>query len=121
MSVIVKGMEMPKNCCDCPLFKANKSAQLFCKGFRTSFDRSDYDLLPHERMRWCPIIEAPEWISVEARLPEKGVWVLCKCRAGIYEVLRWTGNSWHHDHRHDYMKGFVTHWMPMPEPPEECE
>ena len=59
------------------------------------------------------------WISVKERLPEKRVRVLCKCRAGIYEVLRWTGNSWHHDYRHNYMSGFVTHWMPLPEPPKK--
>lgn len=60
-----------------------------------------------------------EWISVKDRLPEDNAVVLCKCRAGIYEVLMWIGGSWYHDTNHCYMKGFVTHWMPLPEPPKE--
>lgn len=63
------------------------------------------------------------WISVKDQLPRSRQWVLCKCRAGIYEVLRYEetcdGDQWHHDNRHNYMSDFVTHWMPMPEPPEE--
>ena len=63
------------------------------------------------------------WISVKDRLPRSRQWVLCKGRAGIYEVLRYEetcdGERWHHDNRHNYMIGFVTHWMPLPEPPEE--
>lgn len=64
----------------------------------------------------------PKWISVNERLPEPMEWVLCACRAKIIEVLRY-------DHIMDdwdttmpnrcFMKGFVTHWMPLPEPPEE--
>lgn len=59
------------------------------------------------------------WISVKDRLPENKQWALCKCRAGIYEVLRNDFGSWYHDKGHTYMSGFVTHWMPLPEPPEE--
>ena len=71
---------------------------------------------------WSVINEAPtvgEWISVKDRLPENGQWVLCKCRAEIYEVLRNDFGSWYHDINHTYMSGFVTHWMPLPEPPKE--
>ena len=64
------------------------------------------------------------WISVKDRMPQLRQWVLCKCRAGIYEVLRYEetcdGEQWHHDNRHNYMIGFVTHWMPIPDlPPEQ--
>lgn len=63
------------------------------------------------------------WTSVKDRLPRLRQWVLCKCRAGIYEVLRYEetcdGERWHHDNRHNYMIGFVTHWMPLPEPAKE--
>ena len=63
------------------------------------------------------------WISVKDRMPRLRQWVLCKCRAGIYEVLRYEetcdGEQWHHDNRHNYMSGFVTHWMPIPDLPQE--
>lgn len=65
-----------------------------------------------------------KWIPVTERLPEPMVWVLCFCRANIIDVLRY-------DHIMDdwdttmpnrcMMKGFVTHWMPLPEPPKEVE
>lgn len=64
----------------------------------------------------------PKWIPVSERLPEPWKWVLCYCRAGIIEMLRY-------DHLMDewgastlsrvYMKDYVTHWMPLPEPPKE--
>lgn len=61
-----------------------------------------------------------KWFSVSERLPEHGQEVLCACRAGIYEVLKYVdgiSGPWYKDSRHVYMKGFVTHWMPLPEPP----
>ena len=51
-------IEMPKNCCVCPLFKSNMSKQLFCKAFG-AFDKSDYDKLPFERMKNCPLVPVP--------------------------------------------------------------
>lgn len=57
----------------------------------------------------------PKWIPVSERLPEAGEWVLCYCRANIYEVLKMrTGGDWVHDVHHIYMHNFVTHWMPLP-------
>jgi len=57
------------------------------------------------------------WIPVTERLPEKRKWVLCRCEANIHEVLRWENNEWYHDPLHVYFPSFVTHWMPLPEPP----
>lgn len=63
------------------------------------------------------------WIPVTERLPEAGERVLCYCRANIYEVMKMrTDGAWvHNDKVYDsaYMSGFVTHWMPLPEPPKE--
>lgn len=58
-----------------------------------------------------------EWIPVTERLPKKGVYVLCACRANIYSVMKWDGIDWCENPTHIYMAGFVTHWMPLPEPP----
>ena len=64
-----------------------------------------------------------KWIPVTERLPDGGERVLCYCRANIYEVMKMrTDGDWvHNDKVYDsaYMSGFVTHWMPLPEPPKE--
>ena len=59
------------------------------------------------------------WISVKDRLPQNRQWVLCQCRAWIREVLRLQDGRWYHDSEHTYFISFVTHWMPLPEPPKE--
>ena len=62
----------------------------------------------------------PRWIPVTERLPEAGERVLCYCRANIYEVMKMrTDGDWVYDTNHVYMHSFVTHWMPLPEPPKE--
>ena len=58
------------------------------------------------------------WIPVTEKLPGRE-WVLCKCRAKIHEVFSLRDGYWYHDPQHQYMSGFVTHWMPLPEPPKE--
>lgn len=63
-------------------------------------------------------LRKPNWIPVTERLPGRE-WVLCKCRANIYEVLSLRDGYWYHDPQHQYMRWFVTHWMPLPEPPKE--
>jgi hypothetical protein len=63
-----------------------------------------------------------KWIPVSERLPEHGKWVLCACRAKIVEVLKYDSTMEDWDSQlpeRCYMKGFVTHWMPLPEPPKE--
>ena len=54
----------------------------------------------------------PKWIPVTERLPERNTWVLAYCK--------------YKDHVVDYVDinglwsyGNVTHWMPLPQPPEK--
>ena len=61
-----------------------------------------------------------KWIPVAERMPGRE-WVLCKCRAKIHEVLSLRDGYWYHDPQHQYMSGFVTHWMPLPEAPKDGE
>ena len=64
----------------------------------------------------------PRWIPVNEALPEAGKRVLCYCRANIYEVMKMrTDGDWVYDTNHVYMHSFVTHWMPLPEPPKEVK
>ena len=59
------------------------------------------------------------WIPVTERLPDRRKWVLCRCQAGITDVLRYENAEWYHDPTHVYFFEFVTHWMPLPTPPKE--
>lgn len=61
------------------------------------------------------------WISVKDRLPETDDTVLVCLQRGGYELGFYSDDSW----RSLYLSYFetkeldVTHWMPLPEPPEE--
>ena len=67
-----------------------------------------------------PMYQQPVgWIPVAERLPDERKWVLCQCRAKIRMVLRLQNGYWHQDSQHEFMSGFVTHWMPLPGPPKE--
>ena len=64
--------------------------------------------------------QLPRWIPVTERLPDAGERVLCYCRANIYEVMKMrTDGDWVYGTNHIYMHSFVTHWMPLPQPPKE--
>ncbi|HVJ15820.1 MAG TPA: DUF551 domain-containing protein [Polyangiaceae bacterium] len=58
---------------------------------------------------------APRWIAVKERLPEPQVWVWVAQFGEFCEEAVWTGERWmdYDGTAHD-----VTHWMPLPAPPE---
>lgn len=65
-------------------------------------------------------LSKPKWIPVTERLPEVRTWVLCYCRANSFDVFRMTDEgNWQYGNRSIYMKGYVTHWMPLPPAPKE--
>lgn len=63
-----------------------------------------------------------EWVSVKDRLPyaEYGESnsVLCVTKIGTQIVLYFDGSCWCYPTGETFCHG-VTHWMPLPEPPEE--
>lgn len=67
-------------------------------------------------------VTVQEWISVKDRLPEKNHAVLGWYKdnpfAGYtYGVVSWNGKGWVFVYAQRYVTN-VTHWQPMPEPPE---
>lgn len=67
--------------------------------------------------------EKQRWIPVTERLPERDVQVLGWYKDNPFsqyrhEVVAWNGNGWVFVYAHRYVTN-VTHWMPLPEAPEE--
>ena len=63
------------------------------------------------------------WISVEDKLPEAGGYVACIAKRNPFSrfmpmVARIEKNGWANPITEQYISE-VTHWMPLPEPPEE--
>ena len=62
-----------------------------------------------------------EWISVEERLPEADVEVLVVVKIGDRVSVvtdRIYANKWFNYGKIGHLPGYVTHWMPLPEPPK---
>lgn len=61
-----------------------------------------------------------EWISVEERLPENtdAVLVLIRDDEPSVGVLHYVDGLWRQDKYSSVGEFFITHWMPLPEPPK---
>ena len=69
------------------------------------------------------LADASGWISVKDRLPEVGGYVVCIAKRNPFSrfmpmVARIEKNGWVNPITEQYISE-VTHWMPIPEPPEE--
>ena len=66
-------------------------------------------------------VTVQKWIPVSERLPEDCDVVLCHMGFDT-TTMQWDGRSklWVNLFT-DYEVNVVTHWMPLPEPPKECE
>ena len=56
MSVIVKGMEMPKNCGECPFIFSSWGIEYYCHLAESS---TSAEYVGREKMTNCPLIELP--------------------------------------------------------------
>ncbi len=120
--IIIKGMEMPSRCEDCFAYRNNAEYDYaYC-------NISSVNVLGHgnARLNDCPLSPAPEWISVEERLPEDEKPVVARYgfvsshTTGQYFVgtLPYFAFDPVPHWQHESMGLHVTHWMPLPEPPE---
>ena len=68
-------------------------------------------------------VTVQEWISVNDRMPEVGGYVVCIAKRNPFSrfmpmIARIKKNGWVNPMTEQYISE-VTHWMPMPEPPNE--
>lgn len=64
----------------------------------------------------------PQWISVEGRRPEPGKRVLATDGVFVGEAYRTSADTWRRYDgiaMRDCLGSIVTHWMPLPDAPEE--
>lgn len=86
--------------------------------------------LEHDALAYIQQLEAqvPKWISVEERMPEDEEFVLCWYKdefgdewSTVGMKIQW-GCGWDLDIDDNSGRNLtVTHWMPLPEPPEGDE
>ena len=66
----------------------------------------------------APVVAAmPRWISVEERLPEKGVFVVVyygNFIGNLMDVYMWDGECWRSSTGYLEDAENITHWMPLP-------
>ena len=120
MSILIKGIPMPRDCWECGVQINPLCATKGLFDFETRGKRPDN----------CPLAEAPRWIPVTEKLPEERInpntrdfeYVQCVTiwgdvrpfkygtPIGQKEAHFWNGAG--------YVDAYVTHWMPLPEPPK---
>lgn len=89
-------------------------------GQKYEYDESDRISLTDAQ--WALLRNPPRWIPVTERLPDDGVEVLVSVDENSddcgYHVCLYRGDEWvRSESGSGYIFG-VTHWMPLPEPPE---
>jgi hypothetical protein len=65
---------------------------------------------------------APQWISVKDRLPEEDDFCLVNTEFDRITIAQYGWESWRFNDAYsssEHPKSYVTHWMPLPQPPKE--
>ena len=109
-----------------------KKGMEWCSGNACSDDCPYYHTAPEcsanmcrDALAYIQQLEAqvPKWISAKERLPEKHKFVIVyygKFRGVIMSAMAWDGENWY-DGSFNGDNEWITHWMPLPEPPKENE
>lgn len=106
-----------RNCPNCPL-----SGNDDCV---TDALREAADIIEHLTAENAALWEkVPQWISVDDRRPKPGTRVLATDGVFVGEAYRTSADTWRRYDgiaMRDCIGSVVTHWMPLPEAPEEGE
>lgn len=104
-----------QTCAECPLFDSED-----CMGDMMA---GAADLIEHLTAENAALREkVPQWISVEDRRPKTGTRVLATDGVFVGEAYRTSADTWRRYDgiaMRDCIGSVVTHWMPLPEAPEE--
>ena len=88
------------------------------EALRAYAEATDNKTLAEDIYNWVGNgVTVQKWIPVSERLPKFGQQVIVSC-AG-YEVDYVTAMNFWNAERDEWQS--ITHWMPLPEPPKECE
>lgn len=115
MNILIKGMEMPNNCWECPLM-----SNLSCSYNNEIISNT-------QRREECPLVEVPGWTPVTERLPNSATeYVLCcGSKGGMFvgwaAVKTYDGSGKCTGFQNSGKGRSFTHWMPLPEPPKDGE
>lgn len=106
-----------QTCAECPLFDSED-----CRG---DMMVGAADLIERLTAENTALREkVPQWISVEERRPEPGKRVLATDGVFVGEAYRTSADTWRRYDgiaMRDCLGSVVTHWLPLPEAPEEGE
>ena len=106
-----------QTCAECPLFDSED-----CMG---DMMVGAADLIEHLTAENAALREkVPQWISVDDRHPKPGTRVLATDGVFVGEAYRTSADTWRRYDgiaMRDCIGSVVTHWMPLPEAPEEGE
>lgn len=102
-------------CKDCQLYGKIACVETLCK--------YALDLIERLTAENAALREkVPQWISVEERRPEPGKRVLATDGVFVGEAYRTSADTWRRYDgiaMRDCLGSIVTHWMPLPDAPEE--
>jgi len=92
-------------------------------------DKWEFEMAEQPQGEYIKYLDVPQWVSVKERLPEKNIEVLVilkGCSTG--KIIQRTANTVNADDHDWESDGYeiancwdLTHWMPLPEPPEDID
>lgn len=113
-----------KGCGLCPQMKYVRCTERLADEAITMIEHLTAENAKAEAERDALREKVPQWISVEDRRPKTGTRVLATDGVFVGEAYRTSADTWRRYDgiaMRDCIGSVVTHWMPLPEAPEEGE